>query len=207
MRTVNHKKRAEKTAQILDAVKKVFVEKGFHQTGMQELCKAADTSPGAMYSYFASKSDIIAAVAEQALEPVYHLAEVLVSSADPIAILKVALDYNHENSADSRLLMDVYSEGMRNEEVGKLVNMARETLLKAIEAALKAKGLKEEDLLNVSRLVLGLYDSALVHDILGVPMDAESMVKLLEELLASHNQDNTVWKKAAGKFSAALFSK
>jgi TetR/AcrR family transcriptional regulator, repressor for uid operon len=50
--------------QILDAAMACFRRRGFHQTSMQEICVAADISAGALYRYFGSKSEIIAAIAE-----------------------------------------------------------------------------------------------------------------------------------------------
>lgn len=50
--------------QILDAALVCFRRRGFHQATMQEICAEAGISPGALYRYFSSKADIIAAIAE-----------------------------------------------------------------------------------------------------------------------------------------------
>jgi len=47
--------------QILDASSACFSRQGFHQTSMQDICREAGLSPGAVYRYFSSKEDIIAA--------------------------------------------------------------------------------------------------------------------------------------------------
>jgi AcrR family transcriptional regulator len=49
--------------QILDAAVDCFRRRGFHQTSMQEICNEAGISAGALYRYFDSKADIIAAIA------------------------------------------------------------------------------------------------------------------------------------------------
>jgi TetR/AcrR family transcriptional regulator, repressor for uid operon len=49
--------------QILDAAVDCFRRRGFHQTSMQEICSEAGISAGALYRYFDSKADIIAAIA------------------------------------------------------------------------------------------------------------------------------------------------
>ena len=49
--------------QILDAAMHCFRRRGFHQATMQEICSEAEISPGALYRYFGSKSEIIAAIA------------------------------------------------------------------------------------------------------------------------------------------------
>src|SRR5262249_729393 len=50
--------------EILDAALYCFRRRGFHQATMQEICAEANMSPGALYRYFSSKADIIAAIAE-----------------------------------------------------------------------------------------------------------------------------------------------
>jgi AcrR family transcriptional regulator len=51
--------------QILDAAADCFARQGFHRTSMQDVVRRARLSPGAIYRYFASKDDIIAAIATQ----------------------------------------------------------------------------------------------------------------------------------------------
>ena len=50
---------------ILDAAEVCFARSGFHRTTMQDICKEALISPGALYVYFASKEDLIAGMAER----------------------------------------------------------------------------------------------------------------------------------------------
>ncbi|MGE0827721.1 MAG: TetR/AcrR family transcriptional regulator [Hyphomonadaceae bacterium] len=50
--------------QILEAAETCFRRRGFHQATMQEICAEARISPGALYRYFGSKADIIAAISE-----------------------------------------------------------------------------------------------------------------------------------------------
>jgi AcrR family transcriptional regulator len=50
--------------QILDAALACFRRRGFHQATMQEICAEAEISAGALYRYFGSKAEIIAAIAE-----------------------------------------------------------------------------------------------------------------------------------------------
>ncbi|HYD86225.1 MAG TPA: TetR/AcrR family transcriptional regulator [Vitreimonas sp.] len=48
----------------MDAAIGCFRRRGFHQATMQEICAEAGISAGALYRYFASKAEIIAAIAE-----------------------------------------------------------------------------------------------------------------------------------------------
>ena len=49
--------------QILEAACTRFSEKGFHQTTIRDICRAAGLSAGAVYGHFKSKDDIIEGMA------------------------------------------------------------------------------------------------------------------------------------------------
>jgi AcrR family transcriptional regulator len=53
---------AARRRQILSAAQRCFARRGFHRTTMQDIFREADLSPGAVYSYFASKDELIAAI-------------------------------------------------------------------------------------------------------------------------------------------------
>jgi TetR/AcrR family transcriptional regulator, repressor for uid operon len=56
---------AERKAQLLDGCVRVFARSGFHQTSMRDLCSQLAVSAGGFYTYFASKEEIIQAMAER----------------------------------------------------------------------------------------------------------------------------------------------
>lgn len=45
--------------QILDAATKVFAEKGFHRATIKEIARVAGIADGTIYTYFASKADVL----------------------------------------------------------------------------------------------------------------------------------------------------
>ena len=71
-------------AQILAAARTCFLEKGLHNTSMQDLIKEAGLSVGAVYRYFRSKDEIIGAIAE-------HVAGGLRQHIDEIAARRLPL--------------------------------------------------------------------------------------------------------------------
>jgi len=52
-------------AEILDAALECFSREGFHRTTMQDIVEQSGLSPGAIYNYFASKEEIIEAIADE----------------------------------------------------------------------------------------------------------------------------------------------
>jgi AcrR family transcriptional regulator len=61
---VSQQYRDARRDQILDAARRCFLRDGFHATSMQDLFAEASLSSGAFYRYFASKDDVIIAIAE-----------------------------------------------------------------------------------------------------------------------------------------------
>src|SRR5581483_11495215 len=64
MPKVSQQYRDARRDQILNAARRCFLRDGFHATSMQDLFKESGLSSGAFYRYFASKDDVIIAIAE-----------------------------------------------------------------------------------------------------------------------------------------------
>src|ERR1700759_850659 len=70
MPKVTQQYRPARRAQILGAARRCFLRDGFHSTSMQDLFAEAGLSAGAVYRYFASKDEVIVAIAEQNMREV-----------------------------------------------------------------------------------------------------------------------------------------
>jgi len=70
MPKVTHEYRDARRDQILSAARRCFLRDGFHATSMQDLFAEAGLSSGAVYRYFASKDDVITAIAEENMHEV-----------------------------------------------------------------------------------------------------------------------------------------
>ncbi len=68
--------------QVIEAAATCFSQRGFHQTTMQDICKQAELSPGAVYRYFESKEDIIAAMVDERRREGVGLVEAITSRTE-----------------------------------------------------------------------------------------------------------------------------
>ena len=59
---VSEEHQVQRRDQIVQAAIACFAKNGFHKTSMKDICHSADLSPGAVYSYFSSKEEIIETV-------------------------------------------------------------------------------------------------------------------------------------------------
>ncbi|GAA1687915.1 TetR/AcrR family transcriptional regulator [Nonomuraea maheshkhaliensis] len=76
--------------QILEAARACFARKGFHQSSMQDVIKESALSAGAIYRYFKSKDDIIAALATRTSGSLERLLE-RITAQDPLPPLEEVL--------------------------------------------------------------------------------------------------------------------
>ncbi|HET9265741.1 MAG TPA: TetR/AcrR family transcriptional regulator [Vicinamibacterales bacterium] len=65
LRERQERERAEVARAILDAARDLFVAEGYHNVSIRKIAERVEYSPGAIYSYFASKDDIFYALAEE----------------------------------------------------------------------------------------------------------------------------------------------
>jgi len=67
MPRISDARRRQRRAQILDAARGCFLQKGLHPTTMDDIIRAAGLSAGAVYGYFATKDDLILAAIDETM--------------------------------------------------------------------------------------------------------------------------------------------
>lgn len=110
MLSVREKKKKKTRQAIMQAAIRLFSEKGFEKTSIEELAKAAGIGKGTIYGYFQTKTDILHAFCEDELECLH---EELTTNADkeiPILqqIVRIYMsEFRHitENREFARLFM------------------------------------------------------------------------------------------------------
>lgn len=107
---------------ILDAAEICFARSGIHGCTMQEICKEAGVSPGALYVYFASKEDLIAGLAERDRSEFQERFAPIASAVDILNALRVIGEqYFVDEPAHKRLMcVEIGVESTRNEKVGEI---------------------------------------------------------------------------------------
>jgi AcrR family transcriptional regulator len=107
---------------ILDAAEVCFARAGFHRTTMQDICKEALISPGALYVYFASKEDLIAGLAERDRAQFGERFAELSAAPDFMEALSALADsYFEEEPAHRRTMcLEIGLESTRNPKVGEI---------------------------------------------------------------------------------------
>ena len=107
---------------ILDAAERCIANAGFHRTTMQDICRAAAISPGALYVYFDSKEALIAGISERDRQEFAERLEALADAPDFMQALRaLGEQYFLEDAAkDHRMSIDIGLESTRNPRVGEI---------------------------------------------------------------------------------------
>lgn len=109
--TVERARTKEKNTKnkILDAAIQVFASKGYHNTRVDEIVEASDTSKGAVYFHFPSKQDIFMAVIDKFSKMLEkRLDEAITPEMDGVERVDVALKTCLETFEQYRSLAKVF---------------------------------------------------------------------------------------------------
>lgn len=132
MPKVTDEHRAARRTEILAAACRCFARDGFHATSIADIIIESGLSAGAVYLYFCSKTEIIAAVVEMTLSTADELfAELLADDATPTAeqtvafILDAAIDRAVNNEAlgvdISRVALLAWAEALRDPAIAERI--------------------------------------------------------------------------------------
>ena len=91
MAGVREQKKSQTRKAILDAAVRLFAEKGFEQTSMEELARAAGIGKATIYGYFSTKNDIFFAYCEEEVDFAFSKLEKKQDEDAPLAEQLVAL--------------------------------------------------------------------------------------------------------------------
>lgn len=129
----------ERRARILDAAEICFADSGFHRTTMQDICRSAGISAGALYLYFDSKEALIEGISNRLRDEVMQSFTKLSESGDFLKALALTMDevIFGQPMHKSRLLLEIGSEGTRNEAVGATMHRCDHIIHEALSAILE----------------------------------------------------------------------
>jgi AcrR family transcriptional regulator len=107
---------------ILEAAELCFARTGFHRTTMQDICKEAGVSPGALYVYFDSKEALIAGICERERAEFAENFASLAAAPDFLGTLAaMGEEYFVNQPAHKRLMcVEIGLESTRNPRVAEI---------------------------------------------------------------------------------------
>jgi AcrR family transcriptional regulator len=93
---------------ILEAAARIFSEKGYHATSMQDIAKAVNLQKASLYYHFSSKQEILAEILDHALDLINNRLELVLSqSLSPDEKLRQAMVSYFQTIAENKNLSAV----------------------------------------------------------------------------------------------------
>ena len=122
---VTEEHRLARRAQIVAAARTCVIEEGFHKTTMADVIRESGLSAGAVYGYFKSKEEIVAAIAEDALSTVDELFQKILATEQtvtPLMALEAAINHvvviaERPGGDVTRVAIQAWAEALRNPEI------------------------------------------------------------------------------------------
>jgi len=177
---------------ILDAAQICFARSGFHRTTMQDICKEAVVSPGALYVYFGSKEDLIAGIVERDRAKLAGELAALAEAPDLLAALsKLGEHYTVEEPQHKRLLcVEIGLESTRNEAVGELFRsvdkFCHDSFIKLFDRAKRdGRIAPEHDLDTIATVLSVIGDGMFWRRAVDPNFDAKAVMPVLTGILST----------------------
>lgn len=178
--------------QILDAAFNCFVRDGFHQTTMQDICREADLSPGAVYRYFSSKEEIIEASCEEGQKQFASIVNAE-EDGDTLQVLDELVDVFFGMLAqpgadvEMRLNIQLWGEALRNPRIMETSLRTRTAMMENLKAVIDRGQDRGEinpglDSQAIAHVLLSAYEGLLLHKAIGPDIDIKQYVDVLKAM-------------------------
>ncbi|WP_066907562.1 TetR/AcrR family transcriptional regulator [Millisia brevis] len=214
MPKVSEEHREQRRQQIMRAAVTCFARSGIHTTSMAEVIAESGLSAGAVYLYFRSKDEMIAAVAEDFLQGILATLESSFDVDPPLSPAEIAYALlGRVVGTDERaplrnlpLLMSVWGEGARDPAIHRLTTFWITDLRRRITDALQryesAAGLRiPAD--TLAPAVMALVQGFLIQTALGGNPDLDQYHVAVGALLDPVRSDGAATSSAPPTDSAS----
>jgi AcrR family transcriptional regulator len=189
-------------SEILDAAIGCFARDGLHRTTMKDIVRESGLSPGAIYNYFASKEEIIAAIANRRQEKERELVtEAIERGPADQALERVRDTFLNELESPKeqlrrRLSVQLWAEAQRSQEVRKIVRRSFEEprkLLAEVFFEAQKRGVigKQPDAGALASFVIAVFHGLVLQREWDNKFSVEPHKELLDLLLKAVTREHT----------------
>ena len=196
MPKISEAQRESRRQQILDAALRCFSRDGFHNTTTADIVRESGVSQGTLYLYFATKDDMVLALAEDR-----HQRETLVNllaqrEQDPIKGLLALIElhgkglHNDERLDGRRVGIQGWAEALRNPRIHASViaglTAVREAIARLIERGQHTGQIRPEiDPEAVARTLVATFQGLVLQVVWGEPVDLPACGRILHDMIGA----------------------
>ena len=188
--------RETRRQQILDAALRCFSRDGFHNTTTADIVRQSGVSQGTLYLYFATKDDIIAALADDGRQAQAFLNALAESEHDPIEGLALLLELYGRSLTDEQRLeqrrvgIQGWAEALRNPAVHSSITTSMAAVRGAIVSLVErgqATGQIRADVqpVAVARILIATFQGLVLQASLGEDLGLPAIGPLLKDMIGA----------------------
>lgn len=175
---------------VIDQARKLFIENGFHATGIAQIARESGVAVGQLYRDFSAKEDIVAAIVDTDCRS-FMAAEALrlaIQQGDEVAVRDWIRQFvlPEDDMDDSRLFAEIMAEAGRNTRIAAIFdathNDVRVLMLNALAMLAPGEALAEKRI-ALADTILTMSLGLLHHQLVRPKMDVASLVRSLLHII------------------------
>jgi AcrR family transcriptional regulator len=180
--------------QILDAALRCFSRDGFHATTTADIVRESGVSQGTLYLYFATKDEVVAALADDRHQGEAFLNALAEGEPDPVQGLLLLIDLYGRGLADPQRLemqrvgVQGWAEALRSPAIHASVTQGHAAVRQAIAHLIergRASGQvrPEVDPDSAARTLVALFQGLVLQVTWGEPLDLTACGQLIRQMI------------------------
>ena len=196
MPKITQAQRETRRRQILDAALTCFSRDGFHNTTTADIVRESGVSQGTLYLYFATKDDIIVALADDRHQNEAFLNTLAQREQDPVRGLFALLELHGKGLRDAsrldgrRVGVQGWAEALRNPRIHDSVveglTSVREAIARPIERGQHTGQIRPEvDADALSRTLIAVFQGMVLQVAWGEQVDLAACGTVVREMIGA----------------------
>jgi len=180
--------------QILDAALRCFSRDGFHATTTADIVRESGVSQGTLYLYFATKEDIVVALADDRHQGEAFLSALAQSEPDPIQGLLLMIELYGKSLTDERRLdqrrvgIQGWAEALRNPRIHASaiagLSPVREAIARLIENGQRTGRIRPDVQPDaMARILIAVFQGLVLQMAWGEPVELAATGQAMRNML------------------------
>jgi AcrR family transcriptional regulator len=194
MPKITDAQRETRRQQILDAALRCFSRDGFHATTTADIVRESGVSQGTLYLYFATKEDIVVALADDRHQGEAFINAIAQSEQDPLEGLSLLIELygrglTDVHRADARRVgIQGWGEALRNPRIRAStvegLTLVREAITQLIEKGRRSGQIRADvDAGAVARTLIATFQGLMLQVSWGEDIDLAACGRLMREMI------------------------
>ena len=197
MPKISQAQRDTRRQQILDAALKCFSRDGFHNTTTADIVRESGVSQGTLYLYFATKDDMIAALADDRHQTETFVSALALKEQDPIKGLLALIELHGSSLIDPgrldgrRVGVQGWAEALRNPEIHRSVvedgvTKVREAIVRLVERGQRTGQIRPEiDPDAVARTLIATFQGLVLQIAWGEAVHLHGCGQIIHDMIGA----------------------